>query len=115
MTNPIFDIAEVIPLKYKAIVGTVGAVLSFAVPYIVEVQNILPSPWPVIIGIVFAILSGLGIIQAPYKPTGSVLVPQEVAHAGAGAIAAATSPAKNIGPTNVLPSPQPGEYRNPWG
>jgi len=94
MTAP--DLTGLVPLKYKAWVGLIGAALSFAVPYLIEAQKWLPSPWPVVIGVVLFIASGLGVHQAPYLPEGTVVAP-------------APGP-----PAPTLPAPS-GGWRNPWG
>lgn len=91
MTTP--DLSGLIPAKYKTIVGVIGSLLSFIVPLVLSVEQYLPSPWPSVIGGVLVVLTGLGIYHAPYKPAGTVLVPEAVAQS--------------------LP-PAPGEYRNPY-
>lgn len=73
MTAP--DLSGLVPLKWKTWVGLLGSALSFAVPYVLEVTNALPSPWPAVVGVVLFALSALGIYKAPYKPVGTVLVP----------------------------------------
>lgn len=78
MTTPQFDITEVIPSKAKAWVGLLGSLLTLFGPVILETTNALPAPWPVVIGGVFAALTFLGIYKAPYKPQGTVLVPETV-------------------------------------
>lgn len=95
MTSPEFDITTVIPTKYKPWVGAIGSLLTFIVPTVTTYATGLPQPWPVVIAGVIAGLTWLGIYNAPYKPTGTVLVPESV----------------------VPPTPEPpagGEYKNPW-
>lgn len=77
MTTP--DLSSIIPLKWKTWVGLVGAVLTFVVPLILSVEDYLPSPWPAVIGGALSVLTALGIYKAPYKPTGTVLVPERPA------------------------------------
>lgn len=75
MTTP--DLSFIIPTKYKTYVGLIGAGLSFLVPFVLEATEGLPAPWPAVIGAVLWILTALGVYKAPYKPTGTVLVPEE--------------------------------------
>lgn len=107
MTGPL-NIDTIIPTKYKAIVGLVGSVLTFALPYIVDAEKWLPAPWPVVIAAVLAGLTGLGIVKAPYVPTGAVLAPNtpEVAKAAQQAVtqAAVASASQSA----------PGGYRRAW-
>lgn len=99
MTTP--DLSFIIPSKAKAWVGLVGAGLSFVVPFILEATEGLPAPWPAIIGAVLWLLTALGVYKAPYRPTGTVLVPEE----------AVTPPVRSTGDVTVV---REGEYRNPW-
>ena len=50
MTTP--DLSFIIPQKYKTIVGAIGTGLAFVVPFLLEVTDSLPSPWPAVIGAV---------------------------------------------------------------
>ena len=52
----------------KAWTGLIGSLLTFVVPYLVQQSAGLPSPWPAVIGAVVAVLTALGIYNAPYKP-----------------------------------------------
>lgn len=94
------DLSSLMPSKWKAIVGFVGTGLSFLVPLILEVSSDLPDPWPAVIGVVLWLLTALGVYHAPYKPTGTVIVPESVVPASV--------------PTDVNPAPPPGGYTNPW-
>lgn len=96
MTTP--DLSFIIPSKAKAWVGLLGSALSFVVPYVLEVTDSMPSPWPAIIGVVLFILSALGIYKVPNTPPGSVVVVDPRIE----------SPAGNY------PPPVTGTYRNPW-
>lgn len=97
MTTPI-DISTIVPLKAKAWVGLVGSLLTFAGPFILENANLLPSPWPALIGVFFALATALGIYRAPYKPAGTVLVEPTV-----------------DGPSpGLLSDEAQGTYQNPW-
>lgn len=63
------DLSSLVPSKWKTWVGLVGAVVTFAVPLIVSVQDYLPAPWPALIGGVLSLLTALGIYKVPYlKP-----------------------------------------------
>lgn len=89
MTAP--DLSGLVPSKAKAVVGLIGSAVSFVVPYILAVEQYLPSPFPAVIGVVLFILSALGVYHAPFAPKGTVLVPE----------------AQSLPPT-------PGHYQNPW-
>lgn len=67
------DITAIVPQKWKTIIGTVGTLLSFVIPYVLSAEQYLPSPWPVVIGVVIWLLTTFGIYKAPYKPEGTVL------------------------------------------
>jgi hypothetical protein len=107
MTGPI-NIETIIPTKYKAIVGLIGSLLSFVVPYVVQVEQYLPSPWPVVIGAVIAGLTFLGIVKAPYVPQGAVLAPDtpQVAVAAQAAVTQSAVQQASV--------PQAGIYPDPW-
>ena len=104
MTAPV-DLAAIVPSKAKTWIGFVGALLSFAGPFVLESADLLPTPWPAVIGVVFAVATALGIYRGPYKPTGTVL---------------AVDPAEK--PVDRLPEGTPVaiavedtvEYKNPW-
>jgi hypothetical protein len=75
MTQPI-TIIEIVPEKWKTVVGFIGALLSFVVPLALSVSDTLPPPWPAVIGAVVVVATALGIYKAPYKPEGTTLAPQ---------------------------------------
>lgn len=83
MTTP--DITALIPSKAKAWVGLLSSLLTLGVPYVLSVTDTLPSPWPIVIGLVIAALSWLGIYKAPYTPAGATLAPDTPAVAAAAA------------------------------
>lgn len=95
MTAP--DFSTIVPLKYKTLVAAIGGVLTIVVPYILQAAAHLPSPWPLVIGLVFAALGTLGVWRVPFVPPGHAIVPQAVAETV----------------QRSLP-PVPGEYPNPW-
>lgn len=74
MSNPP-DLSGLIPAKWKTYTAIVGTGLSFVVPFILEASNGLPAPWPAVIGAVLWVATALGVYAAPYKPTGTVIVP----------------------------------------
>lgn len=101
MSTPAFDIATIVPTKWKPLVGLIGAVLTFVIPTVLQYSTSLPDPWPWVIAGVVALLTAAGIYRAPYTPPGAVLAPDTPAVA-----AASAQPA---------PPPAPsGGYRNPW-
>lgn len=103
MTTPSFDITELIPSKYKALVGLIGSALTFAVPYLLQITDALGGPWPAVIGLVLAVLTALGIYRAPYKPTDAVLVHESQ-------VSVSIPPPVPSAPVD-LPE---ARYRNPW-
>lgn len=70
-----FNLDGIIPSKAKVYVALIGSVLTIVGPWILTASNTLPEPWPGLIGLVFAALTGLGVYHAPYKPAGTVLAP----------------------------------------
>lgn len=52
----------------KAVVGLIGAVLSFVVPFVLQVSAVLPAPWPAVIGGVVALLTATGVYRTPNRP-----------------------------------------------
>lgn len=84
------------PSILKTVVGLVGSLLTFVLPLLASVEDWLPQPWPVVIGIVLSIGTALGIYHAPYAPS----VP---------------SPAEEpVAPTPVVPPAVQGPWRNPY-
>jgi hypothetical protein len=108
MTGPI-NIETIVPKKWKPWVATVSSLLAFAVPYVIQAEQWLPDPWPVVIGFVIAALTWLGVYRAPYVPEGAVLAPDTPAVASA---AQATVTETAIASAS-LPS-HPGVYVNPF-
>lgn len=88
MTAPV-----VAPSKWKTWIALAGSVLAFLIPLVVSVQDVLPPPWPAIIGAVIAALTALGVYHAPFTPADTVIV--------------STSVAKSLPPVT-------GTYKNPW-
>jgi hypothetical protein len=111
MAAPPPDLSYLIPSKWKTVVGLIGSALSFAVPYVLQVTDGLPDPWPVVIGIVLFILTTLGVYRAPYKPADTVLVHKSEVPKGTPTdemATAKTPPVVNpVGPAKT-------DFRNPW-
>jgi hypothetical protein len=106
MTNPV-DITEIIPSKMKTWVGLIGSLLTFIGPFILQSTDALPSPWPAVVGALFAVLTALGIYRAPYKPKGTVLAVDP------NATEVDTLAVGPDAPVAVEP-PHDGTYENPW-
>lgn len=103
MTTP--DLSSLIPLKWKTWAAGIGALLTVVVPYVIEIEAYLPNPWPLVIGVVIAVLGVLGVYHAPYTPTGAVIAPAPATPAEPVTAAPVSAPVA------VRPS---GEYPNPW-
>jgi len=111
VTTPQFDLADVVPLKYKPLVGLVGSALTFIIPTVLDYSTSLPNPWPWVIAAVVALLTALGIYRAPYKPEGTVLVPEAT-------VAPPPVATNNINVGTHSPGSigglQRSAYQNPW-
>lgn len=59
----------------KSWVALIGSALSFIVPYLTDYKDLLPPPWPMVIGALLAVGTWAGVFQTPYKPKDTVLVP----------------------------------------
>lgn len=103
MTTPEFDITTIVPLKYKPLVGLIGAALTFVIPTVLQYSTSLPDPWPWVIAGVVALLTAAGIYRAPYTPPGAVLAPDTPA------VAKASAPV-----TPVINPTTGSSYKNPW-
>jgi hypothetical protein len=108
MTNPV-DITGLVPKKWKPVIGLIGSFLTFVVPYVISAESSLPPVWTVVIGVVLALLTALGIYHAPYTPDGTVLAPDTPEVAAASLQQPVTPP-----PAPPAPRPPPGEFENPW-
>lgn len=114
MTNPV-DITALLPSKAKTWVGLIGSLLTFIGPLVLSSTDALPAPWPAIIGVVFAVLTALGIYHAPYKPAGTVLAPEEIlAQLPPSEVPLATPDNPSPPIADVAPPQVPGGYANPW-
>lgn len=63
------------PSKAKSWWALGGSLLAALIPLALQVSSVLPPPYPAIIGGVIALLTALGVYQAPYKPDNTALVP----------------------------------------
>ena len=54
----------------KSWAALAGSLLTLLVPLILRVADLLPPPWPEVIGAVIAVLTAFGVYQAPYQPVG---------------------------------------------
>lgn len=52
----------------KSWVALIGSILTLVIPTLVQASYSWPAPWPAIIGAVVAILTAVGVYQAPYRP-----------------------------------------------
>ena len=52
----------------KSWVALLGSLLTFIIPWVVQYSAFLPAPWPAVIGAVVAVLTAVGVYNAPYKP-----------------------------------------------
>jgi hypothetical protein len=75
----------------KTWVALLGSLLTFAVPFVVQLTAGLPEPWPALIGAAVALATALGVYHAPYAPTRG------------------STPTTTGGPPPVA-----GEYQTPW-
>lgn len=74
MTTPPF-LADLVPLKWKTAVAALSAVLTIAVPYLLQLVVYLPDPWPIVVAGVIAVLGVVGVYHAPYVPEKAVIAP----------------------------------------
>ena len=110
--EPTFDISNLVPKRYKPLVGFIGALLTLLVPYLISVQTSVSAPWSIAIGVVLAALTALGIDQTPYKPKGTVLAPDTPAVAAA--TAQAVLPTSIVTPTMAVTPPMVFRSGPPW-
>ena len=114
MTAPSVSLEEIVPSKAKAWVGLIGTLVTFLGPFILESTEALPAPWPVLIGLFFAVLTTLGIYRAPYKPKGTTLA-IDPASDDAPALTSGNTPVAVPASESLPPTPRTdAEYRNPW-
>ena len=115
MTAPI-NLEEIVPSKAKAWVGLFGTIVTLFGPQILADVAQLSSPWPTVAGILFAVLTALGIYRAPYKPKGTTLaldstqgmIPASTSGRVPVAVPAAEAPPASLG------WGQGDRPRNPW-
>lgn len=51
----------------KAVVGLIGSLLTFIIPFIVQISGALPPQWQAVIGGVVALLTAFGVYKVPNK------------------------------------------------
>lgn len=117
MTSPQFKLEDIVPLKYKPLVGFVGTLLGFIVPTVVAHAADLPDPWPYVIATVVAGLTYLGIYRVPYVPTSAVLAPEKVITPDGSEVhlpQVTSDLAKGKITVSQTPTYPSGGYQNPW-
>lgn len=110
MTTPSVDITAIVPKKWKTVIGLVGSLLTFVVPFILSAEQYLPPAWTTAIGIALAVLTAFGIYKAPYVPKDATLAP-DTAEVAQAALNPETVPLPARTPTEPF---QSGKYKNPW-
>lgn len=55
----------------KSWAALLGSLLTLLIPLVLRVADLLPPPWPAVIGAVIAVLTAFGVYQAPYQPVNS--------------------------------------------
>lgn len=114
MTAPV-DITAIVPHRWKTIIGLVGSLLTFAVPFIISAEQYLPPGWTAVIGAVLALLTAFGIYKAPYSPQGTTLAVDPTATTVSSSVPANAPVAVPAAAAPVTPKPPPaGGWRNQW-
>lgn len=112
MTTPV-DLSAIVPSKAKTWVGLIGSLLTFVGPFVLQSADLLPSPWPAVIGVVFALATTLGVYHAPYKPAGTTLAPVDT-KVSVTVDRQVDSTTPNVSAPEVQPPADDGTYPNPW-
>jgi hypothetical protein len=107
MTAP-FNIDTIVPTKWKPWVATLSSLLAFGVPYVIQAEQWLPDPWPVVIGFIIAALTWLGVYKVPFVPEGAVLAPDTPA------VAVAAQQSVTQAAVEQASLPQTGPYPDPY-
>ena len=55
----------------KSWAALIGSLLTFIVPWVVQMSAGLPQPWPALIGAAVALATAVGVYHAPYRGTSS--------------------------------------------
>lgn len=108
MTTPIVTTVE--PTKAKSWVALVGSLLSFALPLLASVQNLVPEPWPAVIGGVCALGTWIATRLTPNHPANTSLVPNDQIISLPNGVG--YSPVPDV--PQAPPPPSTTGYRNPW-
>ena len=53
----------------KAVVALIGSLLTFIVPWVVQVSVSLPAPWPAVVSAIVALLTFFGVYKTPNQLT----------------------------------------------
>ncbi len=53
----------------KAVVALVGSLLTFIVPWLLQVSATFPPPWPAVISAIVALLTFFGVYRVPNQLT----------------------------------------------
>lgn len=51
----------------KSWTALIGSLLTFIVPWVVQISAGLPQPWPALIGAAVALATAVGVYHAPYQ------------------------------------------------
>ncbi len=52
----------------KSWAALIGSLLAVAIPALVQASHSMSAPWPAVIGAVVAVLTAIGVYQAPSQP-----------------------------------------------
>jgi uncharacterized membrane protein YjfL (UPF0719 family) len=58
-----------VPVHAKAVVALIGSLLTFIVPWLLQVSTTLPPPWPALVSAVVALLTFFGVYKTPNQLT----------------------------------------------
>jgi len=115
MTEPeVVDLSNLVPKKWKPVVGLIGSLLTFIVPVVLDVTADLPPVWTAIIAAVLAVLTALGIYKAPYVPANTIIASRTPEVVAAATHAQVTQEPVTPAPPVEEPGTPPANYKNPW-
>lgn len=61
----------------KAWAALIGSFLTFVIPTLVSVSANWPPPWPAVLSCAVAVLTALGVYNAPYRPVQPTVQPSK--------------------------------------